>query len=162
MMPNDVGVDVPVRGSDPMPGEPLSELEYARRLLQVFGGRLRYVPARAAMVGMERPVDVLDPATLRRPLADAVPEFWDVSACERMLSRERHPGHLAAGQHGLASQVIQTRRGHGPSLTDHASHSTEPDRALCRSSDSPRPSRAALAAKGHPTRPTPISGTDAG
>jgi putative DNA primase/helicase len=39
--------DVPVRGgiNDPMPGEPWTELGYARRLIRVYGGRLRYVPA---------------------------------------------------------------------------------------------------------------------
>ena len=30
---------------DPMPDEPMTELGYARRLVEVFGGRLRYVPA---------------------------------------------------------------------------------------------------------------------
>jgi putative DNA primase/helicase len=29
---------------DPMPGEPLTELGYARRLIEVYGGQLRYVP----------------------------------------------------------------------------------------------------------------------
>jgi putative DNA primase/helicase len=31
--------------ADPVPGEPRSELGYARRLVAVYGGRLRYVPA---------------------------------------------------------------------------------------------------------------------
>src|SRR5438876_1111255 len=30
---------------DPLPGEPWTELGYARRLIHVYGGRLRYVPA---------------------------------------------------------------------------------------------------------------------
>ena len=39
--------DVPIRGgiNDPMPGEPWTELGYARRLIRVYGDRLRYVPA---------------------------------------------------------------------------------------------------------------------
>ena len=32
-------------GNDPLPGEPWTELGYARRLIAVYGGRLRYVPA---------------------------------------------------------------------------------------------------------------------
>ena len=32
-------------GNDPLPGEPWTELGYARRLTSVYGGRLRYVPA---------------------------------------------------------------------------------------------------------------------
>ncbi|HUZ53631.1 MAG TPA: phage/plasmid primase, P4 family [Streptosporangiaceae bacterium] len=32
-------------GADPLPDEPWSELGYARRLVAVYGGRLRYVPA---------------------------------------------------------------------------------------------------------------------
>jgi putative DNA primase/helicase len=32
-------------GNDPLPGEPWTELGYARRLIHVYGGRLRYVPA---------------------------------------------------------------------------------------------------------------------
>lgn len=40
---------LPAKGSsnsaDPMPGEPWSELGYARRLVHVYGDRLRYVPA---------------------------------------------------------------------------------------------------------------------
>jgi putative DNA primase/helicase len=32
-------------GNDPVPGEPWTELGYARRLIHVYGGRLRYVPA---------------------------------------------------------------------------------------------------------------------
>ena len=35
-------VDMP---ADPLPDEPRTELGYARRLIHVFGGRLRYVPA---------------------------------------------------------------------------------------------------------------------
>jgi hypothetical protein len=31
--------------NDPLPGEPWTELGYARRLIRVYGGRLRYVPA---------------------------------------------------------------------------------------------------------------------
>jgi putative DNA primase/helicase len=31
--------------ADPLPGEPRTELGYARRLVHVYGGRLRYVPA---------------------------------------------------------------------------------------------------------------------
>ena len=31
-------------GADPMPGEPKTELGYARRLVREYGGRLRYVP----------------------------------------------------------------------------------------------------------------------
>jgi putative DNA primase/helicase len=34
-----------VRGDDPLPDEPLSELGYARRLIHVYGDRIRYVPA---------------------------------------------------------------------------------------------------------------------
>src|SRR2546429_2013340 len=32
-------------GDAPLPGEPWTELGYARRLIHVYGGRLRYVPA---------------------------------------------------------------------------------------------------------------------
>jgi putative DNA primase/helicase len=32
-------------GNDPLPGEPWTELGYARRLIHVYGNRLRYVPA---------------------------------------------------------------------------------------------------------------------
>ena len=32
-------------GDDPLPGEPKTELGYARRLIHVYGDRLRYVPA---------------------------------------------------------------------------------------------------------------------
>jgi putative DNA primase/helicase len=39
--------DFPLRGAvnDPAPGEPWTELGYARRLIRVYGGKLRYVPA---------------------------------------------------------------------------------------------------------------------
>ena len=32
-------------GNDPMPKEPKTELGYARRLIHVYGDRLRFVPA---------------------------------------------------------------------------------------------------------------------
>ena len=39
--------DVPIRGgiNDPLPAEPWTELGYARRLIHVYGGRVRYIPA---------------------------------------------------------------------------------------------------------------------
>src|SRR5690349_5652502 len=36
--------EVPAGAHDPMRGEPLTELGYARRLIKVYGGELRYVP----------------------------------------------------------------------------------------------------------------------
>jgi putative DNA primase/helicase len=44
---NPVASDQPVRGgiNDPLPGEPWTELGHARRLIRVYGDRLRYVPA---------------------------------------------------------------------------------------------------------------------
>src|SRR6266571_3037920 len=38
-------------GADPLPEEPWSELGYARRLIKVYGDRLRYVPAWESAAG---------------------------------------------------------------------------------------------------------------
>ena len=40
-----VVVEESTGAADPLPGEPLTELGYARRLITVYGDRLRYVPA---------------------------------------------------------------------------------------------------------------------
>jgi putative DNA primase/helicase len=40
-----LGVDGGQETADPAPGEPWTELGYARRLIRVYGGRIRYVPA---------------------------------------------------------------------------------------------------------------------
>jgi putative DNA primase/helicase len=43
--PPDPDFTAAASADDPLPGEPWTELGYARRLIQVYGDRLRYVPA---------------------------------------------------------------------------------------------------------------------